>query len=178
MKRALLVLLAACGGGGEHRPDISRTGATELEYTLTAPIDPAAAKRTLQEAGLEVYWVELSPSGDLIVQVPLQRPDPAAQEAAIAAVRARFGAAIEKVAWAGNRLYLRSNTALPEADLRAALIGFEVTHIDAYPDPELGEIEITVSVAGPEVRYERAIEARLPVTSPPVTVESVGPQKR
>jgi len=170
--------LVACSRSTE--PDISKIGATELEYELTAPLDAGDVKRALDEARLPVYRAVLSPAGHLIVQIPYARLDPAKQKMALAAVQARFGAVIAKAAWAGNRLHLRGSSAPPEPALRESIAsaGLEVIGVDVASEPALGETNVTATIAGPELVYERAIEARFPVKSPPVSVEFVGPSRR
>ncbi|MCB9521400.1 MAG: hypothetical protein H6699_11070 [Myxococcales bacterium] len=181
----LLVLAVGCTRSREHAheheaeppPAHGYRGATEIAYPVRAPVDLEEVRRVLRDEGLDVDRVKTGRAGDLVIHVPLQQADPVALERAAAAVTALAPTTVAR--WSGNRLHIRADHALTEAEVRPAVAsaGFEIIGVEASAEPALAEYDMTVQVAGPEVRYERVLEARFPQLVPPPRVWSVGPSR-
>jgi hypothetical protein len=127
----------------------------------------------LDRAGLEVYRVWRTADG-VIVQVPLQQLAPGAATPVLAAVQALPG--IARARFSGVRLSVRSTAAIDEVALRSAVTGAGLDVLAVVRTDDVGEIGWTITVAGPEQRYRRAIEASLPVDASSVRIESIGPR--
>lgn len=188
----LLAVLAGACGSAEGPYTYEKTGLTELVLTFGDAVrpDPAILKATLVELGQrEIQIVTMDFRGDdgavrsaLRVQFALRDwPTPKDREALVAEIEHAYGAAIEKIAWSGQSIFVRSTAPLEEPRLRAMVTkrGLVVRDfIGGERDEGTGEYNLTIRVGGIDRQVERALEAKLPGTD--VVVESalsVGPRR-
>lgn len=191
------VVSAAACGGSDDRPDYDRTGAIEVilafrgvatPATFTSP-DPAEVRRVLVDAGQRDITIErmqvrvddaMRPALRVMVAFA-EWPPPTAREEAVVAIKRQWPDVVTKVAWAGNRLFIRSTQAIDQARLRAILDGLDIVVLDAISadvDAELGEHQTVAKIGFTDVRIERALEARMPDTDVVVTSTlMVGPRR-
>jgi hypothetical protein len=186
----VLVIAAACGSA-EGPYDYEKTGLTELVLTFggAARPEPSVLKATLVELGqrdIQIVRMDdfrrdgvVRPA--LRVQFALSEwPTPTVREGVAAEIRQVYGAAMQKVAWSGERIFARSTAPVAESRLRDIVTqhGLVVREIRIDQDEGTFEYLIQVRVGGIDAEVERALEAKLPGTD--VIVESalsVGPRR-
>ena len=194
-----LVLLFALACGKSDRDERNTNGMIEVGFAFKATdgqfakIEVGEIKRAMADAGepkASVSAIETTVEAKrvptILVRTDLRnelRPDghATAKEKAAAELQSRNAGSIKKVAWSGNRMFVRATEPIAVEDVRAifAAQGLELTQHQATEDSGTEEHSATFTIAGPELGYERAIERRLAgVDAIVLSIEMVGPTSR
>jgi hypothetical protein len=168
----LLALVAGCSKGGprlwERGPMVEMVcvfshGGQHVEVPV------GDVRRGMADAGVRDAYVEVAPwkiDDRWVPAIRVRAPDiegtrKAQRDQVMAALEPRF----TTVRWAGDRLFVRSNTPAATADVDAAFADAGLVmvafHLDDLPDEGTGEYSAWFRVAGSEDVYRRAIEQRL-----------------